>query len=59
MVESIKSESDLKLILKNFDESDDKNLLIIKLTEKDLNKISSIQFVIDNSENEFPKLKKN
>ena len=58
MIESIKAESDLDISLKNFADSDDKNLLIIKFSEKDLNKISSIQFVIDNSENEFPKLKK-
>ena len=58
MIESVKSESNLEYILKTFDDSDDKNLLILKFTEKDLDKISSIQFVIDNSEKKYPKLQK-
>ena len=58
MIESIKSESNLEYILKTFDDSDDKNLLILKFSEKDLDKISSIQFVLDNSEKKYLKLQK-
>ena len=34
-----------------------KNLLILKFTEKDLNKISSIHYVIDDFEKKYPNLK--
>ena len=56
VIDSIKSESDLVFLLKTFNESG-RNLLILRFTEKDLNKISLIHFIINNLENEYPKLK--
>ena len=57
MIESFKSESDLSYILKTFTESEDKNLFILRFSEKDLDKMSSIHNIIDYSEKEYPKLK--
>ena len=56
VIDSIKSESDLVFLLKTFNESG-RNLLILRFTEKDLNKISLIHFIINNLEKEYPKLK--
>ena len=56
MIESIKSESELIFVLKTFVDLDDKNLLILRFSEKDLNKINSIHYVIDSFEKENKKL---
>ena len=48
-IESIKSEKGLKTIFDGFLKSDNK-LLILKLGENDLNKISSINYIINNFE---------
>ena len=56
MNESIQSENDLIFLLKNFTNSD-KKLLSLKFTEKDLDKINSINYLINNFEKENPKLK--
>ena len=53
MIESIKSEEEFSFILNSID----KNLLILKFTEKDLNKISSIHYVIDDFEKKYTNLK--
>ena len=58
MSESIKSETNLINIIKSFSESEHKNLLIFRITEKDLDKINSINYIINNSENDYPELKK-
>ena len=58
MIESIKSEKGLEFLLKSLNDSDDKNLLILKFTERDLNKISSIHYFINDFEKKNPNLLK-
>ena len=57
MMESIKNESDLGITIQKFSEQEDKNLLILRFSEKDLDKINSVHFVINNLEKKYPKLK--
>ena len=57
MVESIKSENDLRFLLKTFNNSLIKKILILKFSEKDLNKINSINHVIDIFEKENKMIK--
>ena len=57
MIETIQCENDLIFLLKAFANSQSKNLLSLKFTEKDLNKINSINYVIKNYEKENPKIK--
>ena len=57
LINSIKSQADLTSVLKSFIESKDKNLLILRFTEKDLDKISLVHHVINNLEKDYPKLK--
>ena len=57
MIESIQSENDLIFLLKTFTSSENKNLLSLKFTEKDLDKLNSINYLINNYEKENPKLK--
>ena len=57
MIDSIKSENDLIFLLKSFTFKKDKNILILKFTEKDLNKINSINYVLENFEKENEEIK--
>ena len=57
MIESIQCENDLIFFLKTFTNSPNKKLISFKFTEKDLNKINSINYVINNFEKEYPKIK--
>ena len=56
MIESIKSENELIFFLKSFSNSKDKNILVLHFTENDLNKINSINYVINYLEKEFKNL---
>ena len=56
MIDSIKSESDIGFVLKSFTESENK-LLILRFSEKDLNKVCIVHYVINNYEIDYPKLK--
>ena len=57
MIESIQSENDLIFLLKTFTSSENKYLLTLKFTEKELDKLNSINYLINNYEKENPKLK--
>ena len=48
MIESIKAENELIFILNTFANSKDKKILVLHFTENDLNKINSINYLIDN-----------
>ena len=58
MVESFKSEFDLTFLIKQFSDSDNKNLLILRFTEEDLNGMDYINYIIHNYEKEDEKLAK-
>ena len=58
MVESFKSEFDLQLFIKNFSNSDNKNLLIFRFTEEYINNMEYINYIINNYEKEDKKLTK-
>ena len=58
MAESIKAEKDLDALLKNFNNSNNKNLLILRFTEEDLNNMDYINFVITDYEKENKNLMK-
>ena len=57
MIESFKSEEDLIYELNLFVNSQNKKLLILKVTENGSNKINSLNYIITNFEKEYPKLK--
>ena len=57
VIETIQCENDLTFLLKTFTNSQNKNLLVFTFTEKDLDKINSINYVINNFEKEYPKIK--
>ena len=52
IIESIKSENDLIFLLKNFTNNNNKRVLILKISEKELNQINSINYVISKYEKE-------
>ena len=54
MLDSIKSENDLMFLLKSFLCSQNKKLLVFRFSEKDLNKINSLNYIINNFEKENP-----
>ena len=56
MIESIKAESDLIFLLKSFANSKDKKILVLHFTENDLNKINSINYIINNFQKEINNL---
>ena len=56
MIESIKSENDLSFLLKSFTNSTN-NLLILKFSESDINKINLVDHIINTFENEYGVLK--
>ena len=51
-IDSIKMEQDLIFILKEFTKDDNKKLLILRFSEKDLNKMNSVNYIINNFEKE-------
>ncbi len=55
-VESIKAEQDLIFILKEFLNEKNKKLLILRFSENDLNKMNSVNYVINNYQKENPLL---
>ena len=55
-IDSIKSERDLIFILKGFVNDEKKNLLILRFSEQHLNKMNSVNYVIDNFQKENPLL---
>ena len=57
MIDAPKSENELTYLLKSFTNSKNKNLLIFKVTENNSNKINSVNFLINNFEKEYPKIK--
>ena len=57
MIDTPKSENELAYLLKSFNNSKNKKLLIFKVTENNTNKINSVNYVINNFEKEYPKLK--
>ena len=57
MIDTPKSENELTYMLKTFTNSKNKKLLIFKVTENNSNKINSVNFLINNFEKEYPKLK--
>ena len=54
MIDSIKSENEFKFLLKSFINLNNKNLLILRFSTKDLNKMISINYIINNLEKEYP-----
>ena len=48
MIDSIKSENDFLFLLESFSNSKNKNILILKFTENDLNKINSVNYLLNN-----------
>ena len=48
MIDSIKSENDFSFLLESFNNSKNKNILILKFTENDFNKINSVNYLINN-----------
>ena len=54
MIDSIKSENDLIFILNSFINSKNKKLIIFRFSTKDLNKMISINYIINNLEKENP-----
>ena len=57
MIDTPKNENGLIYLLKTFTNSKNKKLLILKVTENNSNKINSVNYLIDNFEKEYPKLK--
>ena len=57
MIESFKSEDDFIYELNLFTNSQNKKLLILKVTENGSNKINSLNYIINNFQKEYPKLK--
>ncbi len=55
-IQSIKKESDLIFILKNFINKENQKILIIHFSENELNKVYSTNYLINNFEKENPKL---
>jgi hypothetical protein len=53
IIESIKSENDLIYLLKTFTSSNNKNLLVLRFSENNLNKINSVHHIINNYEKEY------
>ena len=56
IIETIKSEAELLLALKSFSSNNNKNILVLKFGENDLDKINSINHVINTSAQENKKL---
>jgi len=56
MIESIKAENELIFILKSFANSKDQKILVLHFTENDLNKINSINYLINNFQKEINNL---
>ena len=56
IIESIKSESDLIFSLKEFTNYQNKKILIFRFTENDLNKINSVNYLINNFQKEYPSI---
>ena len=56
IIESIKEENELIFLLKSFANSKDKKVLVLHFTEKDLDKMNSIKYVINNFEKEIQNL---
>jgi len=56
LIQSFKCENDLIFSLKLFNNSQTHNLLVIRFTENDLNKINSVNYVINNFQKENPKI---
>ena len=56
-IDSIKSERELLFILKGFTNEKNKKLLILRFSEQHLNKMNSVNYVINNFEKENPSLK--
>ncbi len=54
MIESIKSENDLLFLLKSFVNYKVKKLLVFRFSEKDLDKMNSVNYIINNFEKENP-----
>ena len=54
MIDSIKSEKELKFLLESFMGLNNKNLLILRFSTNDLNKMISVNYVINNLEKENP-----
>ena len=54
MIDSYKSENDLVFLLQAFINSKDKNLLILSFSSNDLNKMCSINYIIENFQKENP-----
>ena len=57
MIDSPKSETDLLYTLKKFVNTKSQKLLIIRVTENNTNKINSVNYIINNFQKEYPKLK--
>ena len=55
-IDSIKSERELIFILKGFISDEEKKLLILRFSEQHLNKMNSVNYVIDNFQKENPLL---
>ena len=55
-IQSIKEEKELISILKIFISKENQNLLVMKFSDNELNKINSTNFIIDNFQKENPKL---
>ena len=56
IIDTIKSEAELLLVLKSFSLNNNKNILIIRFGENDLDKINSVNHVINTSAQENKKL---
>ena len=55
-IDSIKSERELIFILKGFTNNQNKKLLILRFSEQHLNKMNSVNYVINNYQKENPEL---
>ena len=56
-IDSIKSERELIFILKAFINEEEKKLLILRFSEQHLNKMNSVNYIIENFQKENPSLK--
>jgi len=56
-IDSIKSEKELLFILKGFTNDNNKNILIMRFSEKHLDKMNSVNYIINNFEKENPSIK--
>ena len=57
MIQSIKAEKDLIILLKTFTDSQNKKIFVLRFTENDLNKLNSTNYVINNFQKDNPRLK--